>query len=246
MWCPAMAALMTCKLTGREIGTLGWQWGDSRYQWFSYFIPLGYAALAYMVVWLTGFGRFYDPRFVAQITKSFGLGSLPAGVSIGLYMMLAGTAGMVGSCSTALGEEIGWRGFLVPELASRVSYTKTALLSGCIWSVWHYPILIFADYNAGTPTWYALTCFTVMVVAISVVFTWMRLKSGSLWTGMLLHASHNLFIQEFFDPITRDTGHTKYVIGEFGAALPLAAIVVAFYFWTRRAEIEPIKIAAVA
>jgi hypothetical protein len=44
----------------------------------------------------------------------------------------------------------------------------------------------------------------------------------------------------------RDTGHTKYVIGEFGAALPVAAIVFAFYFWTRRAGVEPIKIAAVA
>jgi membrane protease YdiL (CAAX protease family) len=85
-----------------------------------------------------------------------------------------------------------------------------------------------------------------MVVAISFVFTWMRWKSGSLWTGVLLHASHNLFIQQFFDPITRDTGHTKYVTGEFGAALPVAAIVFAFYLWTRRADVEPIKIAAVA
>jgi len=37
-----------------------------------------------------------------------------------------------------------------------------------------------------------------MIVSISFVFAWMRLKSGSLWTGVLLHASHNLFIQAFF------------------------------------------------
>jgi uncharacterized protein len=246
MWCPAMAAFLTCKLTGREVGSLGWQWGRSRYQSLSYFIPLAYAAVAYTVVWVTGLGKFYNQRFVDQITRSFGLGSLPSAVSISLYLMLAGTAGMVTSCSAALGEEIGWRGFLVPELASRMSFTKTALLSGCIWSVWHYPILIFADYNAGTPTWYALTCFTALVVADSFVFAWMRLKSGSLWTGMLLHASHNLFIQGFFNPITQDTGHTKYVIGEFGAVLPVTAILFAFYFWTRRAEIEPVKLTASA
>jgi uncharacterized protein len=70
MWCPAMAALLTCKLTGREIGRLGWQWGDSRYQLFSYFVPLAYAAVAYTVVWLTGLGRFYDPSFVNQITQA--------------------------------------------------------------------------------------------------------------------------------------------------------------------------------
>lgn len=76
-----------------------------------------------------------------------------------------------------------------------------------------------------------------MVIGHSFVFAWLRLKSGSLWTGMLLHASHNLFIQGFFDPITTDTGRTKYIIGEFGAALPLVCIAFGFYFWTKRGEL---------
>jgi membrane protease YdiL (CAAX protease family) len=103
-----------------------------------------------------------------------------------------------------------------------------SLLSGLVWSAWHYPILLFADYNSGTPAWFGLTCFTVMVVGISFVFAWMRLKSGSLWTGMFLHASHNLWIQGIFDPLTTDTGSTRFVIGEFGIGLAMAAVVVAF------------------
>jgi membrane protease YdiL (CAAX protease family) len=125
----------------------------------------------------------------------------------------------------------------VPALAERFSFTATAFISGCIWAVWHYPVLIFADYNAGTPTWYGLTCFTVMVIAMSFIFAWMRLKSGSLWTGVLLHGSHNLFVQQFFDPITTDTGRTKYVIGEFGAGLAIVCIFFAVYFWMRRSEV---------
>ena len=124
----------------------------------------------------------------------------------------------------------------MPELAKRHSFAATAIVSGLIWAVWHYPILIFADYNAGTPTWYGLTCFTVMVVGISFIYTWMRLKSGSLWTGVLLHASHNLFIQDFFDPLTTNTGRTKYVIGEFGAGLAVMCVIVGAYFWMRRGE----------
>lgn len=76
-----------------------------------------------------------------------------------------------------------------------------------------------------------------MVVSISFIFAWMRLKSGSLWTGVLLHASHNLFIQQFFDPLTTNTGRTPYVIGEFGAALALVSIAFALYFWGRRGEL---------
>jgi membrane protease YdiL (CAAX protease family) len=145
---------------------------------------------------------------------------------------------MATSCATALGEEIGWRGFLVPQLAKVTSFTNVSLLSGLVWSAWHYPILLFADYNSGTPAWFGLTCFTVMVVGISFVFAWMRLKSGSLWTGMFLHASHNLWIQGIFDPLTTDTGKTRFVIGEFGIGLAGAAVVVAFVTWQRRGEVS--------
>lgn len=237
MWCPAVAAMLTCKLSGRSIATLGWKWGEPRYQVMSYLIPLAYATVAYVSVWVLHLGGFYDHEFVAAVIKRFGLGDMPPWAGIAFYFILAGTTGMVRSCATALGEEIGWRGFLVPHLARRLTFTQTALISGVVWSLWHYPILIFADYNSGTPAWYGLTCFTVMVVSISFIFAWMRLKSGSLWTGVLLHASHNLFIQQFFDPLTTNTGRTPYVIGEFGAALALVSIAFALYFWGRRGEL---------
>lgn len=237
MWCPASAALLTCKIVRRDVKTLGWKW-TPRYQAISYFIPLVYAAVTYGVVWLSGLGGFYNKPFVAAISARFGLGALPPWAGIALYFFLAATTGVIRGCATALGEEIGWRGFLVPELARRTSFTATALISGFLWAMWHYPILIFADYNAGTPTWYSLTCFTVMVVELGFIFAWLRLRSGSLWTGAVLHASHNLFIQAFFDPMTADTGRTKYVIGEFGAALPVTLLVLAVYFWTRRGEVR--------
>jgi len=68
-------------------------------------------------------------------------------------------------------EEIGWRGFLVPELFKTMGFTSAALFSGVVWACWHYPLLIWGDYNSGTPTWYGLTCFTVLVVSISLVMT---------------------------------------------------------------------------
>jgi hypothetical protein len=69
----------------------------------------------------------------------------------------------------------------------------------------------------------------------------MRLRSGSLWTGAFLHASHNLFIQGFFTPLTTDTGPTEYVIDEFGCALALTALLVAVVFWRRRAAVEGVQ-----
>ena len=123
-----------------------------------------------------------------------------------IYGVVVATFGLVISCLSALGEEIGWRGFLVPELAKNFSFTKTALISGGIWALWHYPLILFANYNnSSAPAWFGLFCFTVMVLGISFAFAWLRLKSGSLWTGVIFHASHNLFIQNFFTPLTGAT-----------------------------------------
>ncbi len=236
MWCPALAGMLTLRLNGRSIADLGWKWGETKYQIRSWYIPLLYASIAYAIVWLFKLGAFGNPEYYDSYTKSMHLGG-PPWVSIVLGTVLIGTYGLVRSVSSALGEEIGWRGFLVPELAKTTSFTATSLISGIVWSLWHYPILIFSDYNAGTPTWYGLTCFTVMVVSSSFIFAWMRLKSGSLWTGAILHGSHNLYIQGIFTPLTRNTGKTAWFIDEFGCVLPLVTIAFAIYFWNKRREL---------
>lgn len=237
MWCPALAAFATLKLYGRRLSELGWKWPAGRYALASWYIPLSYAAIAYAIVWTTGLGAFPNHKFMDSLVARLGLGLSPTASTI-LYVALTGTFGLVGSMSRALGEEIGWRGFLVPEMSKTFSFTATALISGIVWSLWHYPGIIFADYNAGTDTRYAMACFTILVVAISFVFAWMRLKSGSLWTGALLHASHNLYVQAIFTPLTRDTGKTAWFIDEFGLMLPLVTIAFAVYFWARRGELQ--------
>lgn len=237
MWCPALAGIATLKLNGRKLTELGWKWPQARYAMQSWFIPLFYAAIAYTIVWCGGLGGFPNHEFMEHLVPLIGLRISPV-VSTVIYVLLAGSFGVVKSMASALGEEIGWRGFLVPELFKSTGFTGTALISGVVWSCWHYPLLIWGDYNSGTPTWYGLTCFTVMVVSISFVFAWMRLKSGSLWTGALLHASHNLYIQGIFTPLTRNTGKTAWFIDEFGAVLPLVALAFGIYFWRRRTELS--------
>jgi hypothetical protein len=112
-------------------------------------------------------------------------------------------------------------------------------------AAWHAPLLLFADYNAGTNRWYAMTCFAVMIVSSSFIFAWLRLKSGSLWPAAVLHASHNLFVQTVFDGIMRNTGKTLWYTTEFGVALALVTTCFAAYFWMRRAEVEQYAIAIV-
>jgi membrane protease YdiL (CAAX protease family) len=241
MWCPGISAMLTQLIFSRSLRGMGWGWGKTRYQLVSFLLPLAYSAVAYGVVWASGLAPLSDARIfekLGQQLENAGIRGLGHFTVLAIYLAIMLTVGTVLNCAAAMGEEIGWRGFLVPQLAKVRSYTQTSLISGLVWSVWHYPILLFAGYtNEGLPSWYALVCFTTMVVGISFAFAWLRLKSGSLWTGVLAHASHNLFIQGVFTPLTTQTAISKYLIDEFGAALAITSLIVAFLFWRRRGEL---------
>ncbi|HEY4129467.1 MAG TPA: CPBP family intramembrane glutamic endopeptidase, partial [Gemmatimonadaceae bacterium] len=184
MWCPGVSAIITSLVLRRPLRALGWSW-KWKYQWQSLAIPIAYATSAYVVVWALGLGGVPNWAPVDRSMAGWHL-SISRPFSLLVYIGISLTVGLASAVVSALGEEIGWRGFLVPEVAKVTSYTKTALITGAIWTAWHVPILLFADYNNGTPAWYGLTCFAVMVIGINFVFVWMRLRSGSLWTGAFL------------------------------------------------------------
>jgi len=229
MWSPALAAFATKAIFGESIRTLPWKWGNSRYPFLGYVIPIAYALPVYLIVWLCGLGGFIGADFIKE-TEKHGLSS---GLALTLFVLLTATFGLVGKTSRALGEEIGWRGFLVPELAKVVGFSGVGIISGLMWAVYHFPVLLFGGYNAGTSAWYGLPCFTIMVVADSFIMAWLTLRSGSLWPAAILHGSHNLFIQSIFTPLTRDTGPTRYIIDEFGIGLALTTTITAIVLWWR-------------
>ena len=215
MWCPGVSALITRLVYQRNVRGQGWQWGATKWEALAYVLPILYATVAYGLVWVTGLGGVDMARFKTPVITFFLLGSAQ-------------------SLMSATGEELGWRGFLVPMMARERSFTFTALVSGAIWAGWHMPLIIGADYNAGAPAWYSVLCFAVMVVALGVPFAWLRLRSGSVWPAAILHASHNLFVQAFFDRVTVNTGFTNWLTTEFGAALAITISLTAFVFWRAR------------
>ena len=53
-----LAAMVTCFLHGRRLSSLGLLWGNSRYQWISFFVPLGIATSSYLIIWGLGLAEF--------------------------------------------------------------------------------------------------------------------------------------------------------------------------------------------
>ncbi len=237
MWCPAIAAVLTKRLFAGDVADFGWRWAPSKYIGGALVIPLLYIVPAYLSVWLLGLGDFYDADFAAKSAREFGFSALPVPAGFVGYLMFMCTAGLVLSAARALGEEIGWRGFLVPQLARVTNFTGVGLISGLMWSAWHYPSILLGSYGSGTPIWYGVTCFTVMATSLGFIAAWLRLRSGSLWPAVLLHAAHNTLVQAVFTPMTTDTGHTAWYIDEFAAPLAVTALIGAIIVWRKRGDL---------
>ena len=227
VWCPGAAALCTCLLLRIPLGTLGWGWPERRFLGLAYFLPLIYATPVYLLTWLVIRGTFSLKSFETAIVEPYGLGRWPAFGTFGVALPLLFTVGVVFEAVWSLGEELGWRGFLFPRLHQRFGFHGACLISGSIWAVWHYPEILWTDWNPGTNAFFALSCFSVMIIAFAYIMGYLRVRSGSIWPCVLLHATHNTFVQGLFDPLTSTTGWAKYTSTEFGAVLAVAMVVAA-------------------
>jgi uncharacterized protein len=97
---------------------------------------------------------------------------------------------LVLALTDGLGEELGWRGYLLPRLLARYRAVPASLILGLYWWLWHLP-LVWTEGSAieRQPLW--LLLFDLM--AKSLIFTYVFLGTqGSVLLAILLHASTNL------------------------------------------------------
>jgi membrane protease YdiL (CAAX protease family) len=87
------------------------------------------------------------------------------------------------------GEEIGWRGYALPRLASRVGLATASVILGVIWSVWHLPLFFIPGSGSDGQSF---PIYLLSVTAMSVAMAWLFWRTtGNLLVVMLMHAAIN-------------------------------------------------------
>lgn len=236
---PLVSAFITKFRYQRNLRGLGWGWGKTRYQAAAWGLGFLLPLLSFCLVWALGFGGFYDEAFIAEtrsaVAASFGVTiASPWGVML-VLLALNGTLGLIVAFG-GIGEEMGWRGFLVPELDKHFSFTKTCVISGVIWSVYHWPLIVFLlAPRLGVDAWPLMAFSLLAGIGMSTIMAWLRLRSGSLWTAVIFHMTLNINNQGFYENVTINTSRlTHYISGEHGLMLGLVSVVFAFWFWQKR------------
>jgi membrane protease YdiL (CAAX protease family) len=233
MWIPGLCSLGVRLAGGEGFQDVGWRAGPWRYWALAFSVPAVCAGFTYLASWLGGFVVF-GPKSSLAIASPHLRWLVAAAINAVLGTLIGGVA--------ALGEELGWRSYLLPRWV-QAELPAPVIATGAIWGLWHLPIILWGDYATSSRPIVSALLFLVVITLSTAFFSWVRLAGGSVWTATLAHASHNAFYQGVFDRHFHGPLE-PYVAGEQGLFSIVAYAAVALWLWRtgrlRRALDEPV------
>lgn len=149
--------------------------------------------------------------------------------SVGFAIFKISTGLLIGTLF-ALGEEIGWRGYMLPRLLGR-GVVPAMLMVGFLHGVWHLPLMLTTDYyhNTGSPL-LIVPLFLVTLTLAGVFFGFLRLWTGSVWAVAIAHAAANT-AWEIMGEMTQTKSPLvlEYLGGESGVIMIAGLLVFSIF-----------------
>ncbi|UQA58902.1 type II CAAX endopeptidase family protein [Polyangium aurulentum] len=183
--------------------------------------PIAVAAPAYGIAWAFGMGHF-EPASMHPL--GFEVPGTTPGERLLVNALIAVTLGPLVMGIFALGEEIGWRGYMLTRLID-ARVPQPVLVSGLVWGLWHGPLILSKLYNPSPHPPLALLLFVVTVTGSSFMAARLRLDTGSVWPPVIMHAAWNAILVSFFDASTHGATAPLWT-GEGGVLVALSTAVI--------------------
>lgn len=193
MWAPGLAAILVTRFVDREsLAALNLtHLGDLRVYLWAWLAPIGLALLAGVATWLLGLGKL-DLEFQQlgeAMAQTPGGSQASAQVVVGIQIAAALSIAPLINMLFALGEELGWRGYLLPKLMPS-GQGKAILFSGVIWGLWHAPAILQGHNYPSQPV-LGVFLMVVFCVLLGAFLSWLYLRTRSPWAPALAHGAVN-------------------------------------------------------
>lgn len=184
MFTPAIAGLVVCLHRGISLSSVGLCVGRKRWLALAAVLPLP-VLVAITVLSLGVPGVAFDASL--DLPAHVGLPSGPLWTLVAIAAMI-----LIGATLNALlafGEEFGWRGYLLWELAP-LGFWKASVAIGAVWGLWHAP-LVLAGHNYPSFPFIGVVAFTITCIAMAPLFTYIVVRSRSVLPAAIFHGVFN-------------------------------------------------------
>lgn len=173
-------------MTGKDSLMLGISFKNRKWVFFlmALFLPWIYFELT-QVIQLVVFPRTFDTEYYKQVGMDKCIALIFPLIAISQATILS---------FAALGEEGGWRGYMMPKLMKLVGYKKAVLVGGIIWGVWHAPLTCIG-HNFGTEypgfPYLGILIMCLLCTLMGIILTFITARTGSIWPAAIMHAVNN-------------------------------------------------------
>lgn len=202
MGTPALAVFLTRKFTGDKfaIAYTVKVWKNKKSALFAMFVPTGFVlagAVLFYIIFPNDLD--YSGNHIIQSFGSFGAPSeisftVPSLLIMGLIVCII-SAFCVPSWFIALGEDIGWQGYLLPLLCTKMTARCAVLLNGALWGLAHAPLIYFGmNYGlnyAGAP-YGGIAMMILFCMTIGVYMSFVTLKTNNCMYAAIIHGAVNI------------------------------------------------------
>ncbi len=235
MWAPGLGAIIATRwVAGEKLGTLNLRrLGDWRAYLWAWLLFPALAVVTGLLTWAFGAGKL-DTQFTLikeALAAVPGGAAIPAWLVVLIQIGVALTFGPLFNTIFALGEELGWRGFLLPRLLP-LGQWRAIGLSGVIWGIWHAPAILQGHNYPSHPV-AGVFMMIVFCVLLGAILSWLYLRTRSPWAPALAHGSLNAIAGV---PLLFLTGVDITIGGTLASVIgwiPLA-LFVAWLAWSKR------------
>ncbi len=208
MWGPGIGALIATRwIEGKSFRSLRLNTlGSKRMYLWAWLLPPALSILGGLFTILFGVAQF-DPDLTLIRTSMVGA---PGAENINPWIVVLAQSAFTFTLAPlinilfALGEELGWRGYLLPKLLP-LGQWRAVLISGVIWGVWHAPVIVQGQNYPGYPV-LGIFMMIVFCILLGTILSWLYLNVRSPWIAALAHGAINasaglpvLFFKQGFD-----------------------------------------------
>ena len=225
MWTPGLVAICLSIFVFRNFKDIGFRFGQLKYYGMAYAIPAATACLILLTLIALGQGEFeVNPALIQK------KGSLAKAL---IAILIKGPLlGVVMGSLSALGEEIGWRGFLQSRFIN-LKARHSFLIVGVIWAIWHWPLILFSNYATSAIPALSLFIFSIVTASFGIIIGYLRFRSGSVFVPMLAHGVHNMWIQAIYPAFLKPGPLDAYLGGESGIINAVIYLLAALFIYKK-------------
>ncbi len=187
MFIPGLSSVVVRLALGEGFDDAGLALGRAGYYAMAYGLTVLMVALAYGLTLALGLGRWMPLTAVDLPLTPWG-----PSVPFPLLVVLALTAAPLINMVFAFGEELGWRGYLLPKLLDITGPWTAYAVTGVVWGLWHAPLIYLFGYNYGPPNRVlGIPAMVILCTALTAYIGLLRMRSGSTLVAALAHGTFN-------------------------------------------------------